>query len=213
MENLPENSEKAQKIIGQESNQENSALSAEELEVKEMQKVLKLKQNALKEKKQNAKKERLEAKKVEREKKEAEKAEFEKVNAKQMKIANEAIEKAQKAFDPIDKKYQEVKEKYNSALKDLKEAKNLLPKKSGNRGGGGGKRKDGPGVISSIVEAIEISGSVGVTKNEILEHLVSIFPEKDPDSMMGTIKAQVPTRIRKEKFDLGKTEDERFFKI
>jgi len=68
------------------------------------------------------------------------------------------------------------------------------------------------GVIGHIAECIAASGKKGITKAEILESLEKAFPDRDPSSMKGTINAQVPGRLSKEKFPIGKTEDGRYFK-
>ena len=64
-----------------------------------------------------------------------------------------------------------------------------------------------PGVIISIVSLIEKSGKKGVTKDEIHEKLVELFPDRDEKSMRSTINVQVPNRITKEKFEVEKTKD------
>lgn len=73
------------------------------------------------------------------------------------------------------------------------------------------KATKGPGVISTIVEAIEGAGKEGITKDEILKKLVAVFPERSSESMKKTIWVQVPSRISKEKFKVGVI-DGRYFK-
>jgi len=63
-------------------------------------------------------------------------------------------------------------------------------------------KKKGPGVISTIVEAIEKAGKKGITKEEILEILVTTFPDRSEKSMKQTINVQVPGRITREKFEI-----------
>lgn len=54
----------------------------------------------------------------------------------------------------------------------------------------------GPGVIKSIVAAIKDDGPI--TKEEILDKLVKLFPDRDAEAMKKTINVQVPNRINKE---------------
>lgn len=61
-----------------------------------------------------------------------------------------------------------------------------------------------PGVIASIVSCIEKSGKKGITKEEILEKLIDLFPDREAKSMINTINVQVPNRINKEKFPVEK---------
>lgn len=69
-----------------------------------------------------------------------------------------------------------------------------------------------PGVIATIVRVIEDSGDKGVSKEEILDELVKVFPDRSRRSMGNTVNVQVPTRINKERFPLEKLEDGRFRK-
>lgn len=57
-----------------------------------------------------------------------------------------------------------------------------------------------PGVIASIVEAIENAGEKGISKESILKILVKKFPDRQEKSMKNTINIQVPNRISKERF-------------
>ena len=69
-----------------------------------------------------------------------------------------------------------------------------------------------PGVIATIVALIEKSGKKGITKDELLEKLAVAFPDREEDSMKNTVNVQVPNRISKEKFPVGKTKTGRYFK-
>jgi hypothetical protein len=76
------------------------------------------------------------------------------------------------------------------------------------------KMSSGPGVISSILQILEESEE-GVTKAEILEQLVVLFPEREKDGMQKTINVQLgkgkDCRMSKEKkVDIIKTEDGKF---
>ena len=69
-----------------------------------------------------------------------------------------------------------------------------------------------PGVIATIVEAIEGSGKKGISKEELLEVLEEAFPDRVSESMKKTINVQVPGRISREKFEIEKLENGNFKK-
>lgn len=71
----------------------------------------------------------------------------------------------------------------------------------------GFQKKEGPGVITTIVDCIEKAGKKGITKDAILEKLVEVFPDKPETSMKNTINVQVPSRISKERFPVEKLEN------
>lgn len=73
------------------------------------------------------------------------------------------------------------------------------------------KASKSPGVIATIATAIEDAGENGISKEEILEKLVTAFPDREADRMKKTINVQVPTRISKEKFKV-RVENGRYFK-
>jgi len=57
-----------------------------------------------------------------------------------------------------------------------------------------------PGVIATILEIVKAaSKDKPVTSEQILKKLEKAFPEKDPNSMMNTIKVQLPGRMSREK--------------
>lgn len=68
-------------------------------------------------------------------------------------------------------------------------------------------------VIEAIVEIILASGQVGVTKEEILEQLITRFPDKDPKWLQSTINIQVPSRINAQRFKLERIEGKRYRKM
>lgn len=74
------------------------------------------------------------------------------------------------------------------------------------------EKKKGPGIISTIVTLIENAGKDGISKDEILQGLKKSFPDHSEDKMKATINVQVPARIRKERFNIDKTKDGRWFK-
>jgi hypothetical protein len=60
----------------------------------------------------------------------------------------------------------------------------------------GNQTYKGPGVIESIKEFLfQASEAVPITKDEILRKLVSRFPDRPADSMMATVKQQVPHKL------------------
>jgi len=69
------------------------------------------------------------------------------------------------------------------------------------------KKEKGPGIIQTIADLIENSGEKGISKDEILEKLEKVFPDKALDSMKGTINVQVPNRISKERFLIERLEN------
>jgi hypothetical protein len=76
----------------------------------------------------------------------------------------------------------------------------ISPKKRG----GTNLKKEGPGVINTIVKCIEDAGQKGITKKEILAKLLEVFPYKSAETMMGTVTVQVGHRINKERFPVEK---------
>lgn len=74
------------------------------------------------------------------------------------------------------------------------------------------KKKKGRGVIATIASTIEDAGKEGVSKEEILEVLTEQFPNRDADSMSNTINVQVPTRISKERFNVERNDDGKYYK-
>lgn len=73
-------------------------------------------------------------------------------------------------------------------------------------------KKKGPGVIATIVEAVEDAGKKGITRDEVHTILIETFPERNSDSLMNTIKVQLPSRINKEKFEINTLKDGKFAK-
>ena len=75
------------------------------------------------------------------------------------------------------------------------------------------KSKAGKGIIATIVDLIETADKKkGVTKDQILNQLVKTFPDREEVSMKNTINAQVPNRIIRERFKVGKTDKGGYFK-
>ena len=56
------------------------------------------------------------------------------------------------------------------------------------------------------------AGKKGISREEIHEVLVKKFPDKASESMMNTVKVQVPARINKEKFEVEKLENGKYRK-
>jgi hypothetical protein len=95
--------------------------------------------------------------------------------------------------------------------KAMKEAAGIAPAEKVEKPKGP-KKEAGPGIIKTIITLIEKAGKKGITKEAILAELLETFPEREEKSMKNTINVQVPSRISKEKFELGKTEDGKYFK-
>lgn len=85
------------------------------------------------------------------------------------------------------------KEASKAAKKAEKEASKAAKKEAK-------KKEKGPGVISSIYTCLtEATEENPVTKEQVLEKLVEIFPDRDRDSMKNTINIQMGSRMEKEK--------------
>lgn len=74
-------------------------------------------------------------------------------------------------------------------------------------------KKVGGGVIAKIAELITAAGKKGITKEAILAELAKEFPDREEKSMKNTLNVQLPNRMSKEKFPVGKTEAGAFFKL
>lgn len=58
----------------------------------------------------------------------------------------------------------------------------------------------GPGVIATIVKIVEgATKTKPLTREDIFAKLVDAFPDRDAESMMATVKTQVPSRLTKDK--------------
>lgn len=97
--------------------------------------------------------------------------------------------------------------KVESLKQALSEAKAELVKLTGKPA----KESKGPGVIESILNILKESGKKGITKQEILDKLVVLFPDRAKEGMEKTINVQLPTRMSKErKVKIEKSEDGKF---
>ena len=107
---------------------------------------------------------------------------------------------------------EEEEEEEKVPVAPLKSPKSKVGNKKENKkekgDSGTGKKK---GIISTIVSLIEEAGENGITKEEILDHLIKVFPDKSPVSMKNTINVQVPNRISKERFPVKRLGD-RYYK-
>jgi hypothetical protein len=103
---------------------------------------------------------------------------------------------------------EEDAEKVEGEEKEDKPVKKVERKGAPKKAGEPGK----PGIIATIVKAIEKSGKKGISKKELLEVLTEEFPDRNIDSMKATIAVQVPTRINKEKFPLKKVGEDCYAK-
>jgi hypothetical protein len=100
-----------------------------------------------------------------------------------------AISEAQKSVESAQAIFAEAKTK-------LAEAKNALRKLTGKKSKGEPK---GPGVIATIFTLVNQSGKKGISKQEILDKLVELFPDRALEGMSKTIAVQLPGRMSKEK--------------
>ena len=89
----------------------------------------------------------------------------------------------------------EAQKKVDDLKAQLSEAKQELRKLTGQSN----KEPKGPGVIATILTLVTDSGKTGITKQEILDKLVEMFPDRSSEGMSKTINVQLPTRMSKEK--------------
>ena len=99
-----------------------------------------------------------------------------------------AIEDATKAVSEAEKVFAEAKTK-------LFEAKANLRKLTGQKT----KSEKGPGVIATIFSLVSQSGKKGISKQEILDKLTEMFPDRASEGMEKTINVQLPGRMSKER--------------
>ena len=103
----------------------------------------------------------------------------------------EAIAKARAALEKAKLSYEHAKTAYQ-----------LLTGKA--------PKVSGPGVISSILDIVTKSPK-GVSKQEILDQLVNLFPDRTADGMLKTIQVQLCTRMNAEKHvNIIKTEEGKY---
>lgn len=209
---IAQNSEQAIELI--EKSEKIEKLTPLQIRLKEIEKerkeLLELSKNEKKEEKERKASE----KKLADEKNLKEKEEADAIAKKEKEDAEKLIEVAEIEFAEIEKNYLSIKSIFDAKQKEIKELRlKLNPKKSHLKSEKSDSNKESkPGVISSIAKLIEESGPDGISKEEILSNLEILFPEKDSDSMLSTIKVQVPYRINKERFEIAKTADNRWFK-
>lgn len=92
--------------------------------------------------------------------------------------------------------------------KGKEETKKPAPKKTKQKSNGR------PGVIKEIYSLVKKATKRNpITREEIHEHLVETFPERNAPSLLSTVKTQVPGRINREAdFNLTKNKDGAFYK-
>lgn len=101
-----------------------------------------------------------------------------------------------------------AEDKVSDLVKQLSEARTELRKLKGNKS----MQPKGPGVISTILSLVTDAPKTGIGKQEILDKLVELFPEKAADGMSKTIQVQLPGRMAKERgINIKKTEDGKFY--
>lgn len=101
----------------------------------------------------------------------------------------------EKKIAEASKKVTELEKAYAEAKTKLSEAKSELRKLTGKKA----KGDKGPGVISTIFTLIQKAPKKGVSKDEIYEKLVELFPDRAGEGMKKTINVQIPGRMSKEK--------------
>ena len=69
------------------------------------------------------------------------------------------------------------------------------------------------GVIATIQQFLDEAGTNSFTREEILGVLVQVFPERKPESMLNTIKTQIPGRMSKERGYAFRQDGNRFIVI
>lgn len=120
---------------------------------------------------------------------------------KKGKVAPAPVKGKKVAVVEDDDDEDEDDEPVKPAKKAAKEEKVKAPKKTKE------ETFKGPGIIKTIVDLIEQSGKEGISIDDIHRKLIKMFPDRDPKSMLSTVKVQVPGRINKEKFPLKKLEN------
>lgn len=103
----------------------------------------------------------------------------------------------EKKIKDAEKLVLESEKAFAEAKTKLSEAKNELRKLSGK--GKKSSEPKGPGVISTILSLVTSSGKKGISKKELLNKLVEMFPERASDGMEKTINVQLPGRMSKER--------------
>jgi len=98
---------------------------------------------------------------------------------------------------------------FADAKAKLSEAKAELRKLTGKKS----KGEKGPGVISTILTLVQTADKkTGITKNQIFEKLVELFPDRAGEGMKKTISVQLPGRMSKEKkVNIVKTDKGAFY--
>ena len=87
-----------------------------------------------------------------------------------------------------DEEEKPVKKNAKKAAPAKKEVKKSAPAK-----------KSGPGVIDSIISILKKAPKAGFSTDAIAEKLGAIFPDREVDSMKGTVKVQCGGRLKSEK--------------
>jgi hypothetical protein len=102
-------------------------------------------------------------------------------------FSEDQVAAAQKRFD-------EAKKSFEIAKAELKKVSGKAPKAAKKS-----TEPKGPGVIETIQKCLSEAGKKGISKAEILDKLVALFPDREKVSMEKTINVQLPGRLAKEK--------------
>jgi hypothetical protein len=128
-------------------------------------------------------------------------------NPMQAKALPKTEKKEEKKIVPVvdpekEKKIEQAKAQVTKLESEFADAKSKLAdaKKALKALTGSSKRESkGPGVIASILTIVTNSGKKGISKKEILDRLVELFPDHATDGMEKTIAVQLPGRMSKER--------------
>jgi len=101
---------------------------------------------------------------------------------------DEEIEDVNTEETEEDEEGKPVKKNAKKAAPAKKEVKKSAPAK-----------KSGPGVIDSIISILKKAPKAGFSTDAIAEKLGEIFPDREVDSMKGTVKVQCGGRLKSEK--------------
>lgn len=102
----------------------------------------------------------------------------------------------EKAINEAEKAVLTAQTAFADAKTKLAEAKANLRKLSGKKGS---KESKGPGVIATIFSLVQGAGKKGISKDQIYDKLVELFPDRAGEGMKKTIAVQLPGRMSKEK--------------
>ena len=89
----------------------------------------------------------------------------------------------------------DAQKKIDDLKAQLTAAKDELRKLTGKKS----SEPKGPGVITTILALVTDAPKTGISKADILEKLVEMFPDRSKEGMEKTINVQLPSRMSKER--------------